>query len=492
LEGKPTGFVSNVLKLATGSAFAQGLGIVLAPFIARLFAPEAFGVAALFVSITYIIGVVACLRYDLSIVLPKTDEEGANLLGLSLFFVLIVSAAVALVVVVAGDLISDLLNSPQLKRYLWLAPIAVFVNGAFQALNYWNTRTKHFGRLSIARVAQAITTQTVKLTAGFAGYVSGGVLIVCAVLGSLVSAGFLGARVWREDRRLFRENVRWNKMTVGLKRYKKFPVYDTWSTLLNTVSRQLPTLLLAFFFSPTIVGYFTLGFALIGVPMTLLGSAIGQVFFQRSSEAHITGNLCYVVDNVFRRLVAFGLFPVLLLTVLGRDLFVVALGQRWEEAGVYVQILSPWMFFVFISSPMSTILRVLERQQTALYLDIVIFISRLLSLLIGGYTDNPRVALVLFSFSGALIYGWYSLYILHVSGVPWLSGLRSLLQYFMYCIGGVVLVLMLKLLSISSIILVVLAALLLLVYEALVVLKDPAIRLQITPLVLGVFGKSSR
>ena len=82
-------FAANVLKLVTGSVIAQGLGVLAAPVIARLFAPEAFGVAALFVSITGIIGVVACLRYELAIMLPKTDEEAANLLGISLFFVLI-------------------------------------------------------------------------------------------------------------------------------------------------------------------------------------------------------------------------------------------------------------------------------------------------------------------------------------------------------------------------------------------------------------------
>lgn len=59
-----------------------GLGVLVAPVIARLFAPEAFGVVALFLSIAGIICVVVCLRYELSIMLPKTDEEAANLLEL--------------------------------------------------------------------------------------------------------------------------------------------------------------------------------------------------------------------------------------------------------------------------------------------------------------------------------------------------------------------------------------------------------------------------
>lgn len=85
-------FASNVLKLVTGSVFAQGLGILVIPIVARLFAPEAFGVAALFASITGIIGVLVCLRYEVSIMLPKTDEEAANLLGVSLCSVLIITA----------------------------------------------------------------------------------------------------------------------------------------------------------------------------------------------------------------------------------------------------------------------------------------------------------------------------------------------------------------------------------------------------------------
>ena len=97
IKQMPT-FAENVLKLVTGSVIAQGIGVIVAPIIARLFAPEAFGVAALFASITGIIGVVACLRYELAIMLPKTDEEAANLLGASLFFVLIITGISVLII----------------------------------------------------------------------------------------------------------------------------------------------------------------------------------------------------------------------------------------------------------------------------------------------------------------------------------------------------------------------------------------------------------
>ena len=179
-------FAGNVLKIVTGSVFAQGLGILVAPIVARLFAPEAFGVAALFASLAGIIGVVACLRYELTIMLPKTDEEAANLFGLCLFFVIIITGISALGCFFAGDVIADLLKSSELKKYLWLVPVSVFISGTFLALNYWNSRTKHFGRLSIARVISSVVTQTTKLGAGFSGFVSIGVLIGAGILGQAI------------------------------------------------------------------------------------------------------------------------------------------------------------------------------------------------------------------------------------------------------------------------------------------------------------------
>lgn len=187
-----TSFAGNVLKLLTGSVFARGLGILVAPILTRLFAPEAFGVAALFASIAGIVGVVACLRYELSIMLPKTDEEAANLLGLSVCIVMIITFIIALIVFFAGEYVAYLLKAPELTKYLWLVPLSILISGILLSLNYWNSRTKHFGRLSMARIVSSTVTQTTKLGFGFAGYVSGGVLIGGLIAGNCISTCVLG------------------------------------------------------------------------------------------------------------------------------------------------------------------------------------------------------------------------------------------------------------------------------------------------------------
>lgn len=153
---KPSTFATDVLKLVTGTTFAQIIAVLASPLLTRLYGPEAFGFLALFTSITSIIGVVACMRYELAIMLPKTDEEAANLLGLSVLCVVVVSGLTVPALYFGGDAILSLLRAPRPGSYLVLVSPFVFISGAFLALNYWNSRTKHFGRLSVARVTSSL------------------------------------------------------------------------------------------------------------------------------------------------------------------------------------------------------------------------------------------------------------------------------------------------------------------------------------------------
>ena len=60
------GFGGDVLRLATGTASAQLIGLLAAPLIARMFSPSAFGALAIFAAVAGTVSVVSCLRYDLA------------------------------------------------------------------------------------------------------------------------------------------------------------------------------------------------------------------------------------------------------------------------------------------------------------------------------------------------------------------------------------------------------------------------------------------
>ena len=457
-------FLNDVLKLVSGTTFAQALGILVAPILTRLYGPEAYGIAGLFISITSIIGVITCLRYELSIMLPEKDKDAVNLVGVSLGFTFLISGALVGIVWLGhiwfSKSITSLLGVPELERYLWLIPISVFVTGVFLALSYWTSRTKKFGRLSIARINRSVFTTGTQLGAGLSGHAVAGSLIGANVIGTSISTLIISWQVWKDDRHLFRTNLQWSKMLSEAKRYRKFPIYDTWGALINSLSWQLPLILLTGFFSATIAGYYSLTYRILGLPMGFIGAALAQVFFQRTSQAKSKNELTRLVEDMFRHLVLIGFFPVIILSVIGKDLFIVVFGDQWAEAGIYAQLLSFWAFFWFVVSPMSTLFSVLEKQRLFLGINITIFLTRILALGIGGFWGNARWALLLFGFTGVLVYGFESLMIIRIAGVSYNITLKILAKSFFTSIPAALLLLILQWLGVPPWYRVILAGLL--------------------------------
>jgi lipopolysaccharide exporter len=321
-----------------------------------------------------------------------------------------------------GPFIGRWLKSPELVPYLWLLIPVVFFGGVgagHPALNAWASRKRNFTQVSTTRVIGSLTLNAAKLIAGFSSFNSAVGLIYSTLIGAICSPFFLGWQIWKQDKLLFRENISPSQVFAGLKKYRKFSLYNTLSTLLNTVSWQVPSFMLSAFFSTTVVGYYAFGSQLLRVPMDLIGNSIGQAFYSHAATAHHEGTLAVFVENTFRRLVEYSFFPILMLTVIGKDLFQVVFGSQWAEAGVYTQILSIWMVFWFVSSPMSQLYSVLQKNELFLGLNVVILVTRIASIWMGGVFESPRLALLFFSISGAVVYGFLGASIIFFSGVPW-------------------------------------------------------------------------
>ncbi len=419
-------FAGDVLKLVSGTAFAQTLAVLVSPILTRLYAPEAFGVLALFVSIASILGMVSCLRYEMAIPLPESDGDAASLLVVCLCFVAVTTGVTAGIIIWRGHDIVHWLNAPGLYSMRWWMPLYVFLMGVSLAFSYWNTRMKQFGRISRSHIANSLSAHAIKLGAGFAGWVTGTTLIAATLVGQMIAVLLLGSRIWRIEGALIRSHGRRASVWEQIRRYRKFPLADIWGALLNNASWHIPSVLFAIYFSPAIVGLYALAFRLLQMPMLLIGTSLGQVFYQRAAQTRVRGEpMALLTEEVFRRLVVLGLFPTLILAVAGPDLFAVVFGDRWRDAGVYTQILSVWIFWWFISSPISLIFMVLERQGLILIFHVAIFATRLLSIVIGGVNGDVFLALWLFAGSGCVVYGLLTLQVLKLSGISWIRGLRA-------------------------------------------------------------------
>jgi lipopolysaccharide exporter len=404
--GRRSNFAADVLTLASGTTTAQVLSLLSAPFVARLFAPEAFGLAALFAAMNVILGVVVCLRYEKSILLAEKDEEAANAIALSLCCATVFALLTSAGVVFGAEHIGRWLKAPQLGGYFWLLPFGVMLTGFSTVLEHWNTRRRLFGQFAISQLAGTVSSIGLKLAAGLAGMASGGVLIVSALFGMLVAVITLALFSWRDGSYGVLRNVTWQKIVYVSKRYSRFLKYTTFASLMNYTSRQLPNFALSAFFSQHVVGQYALGNRVLRTPMQLIGANISKVFFQRAAEAKQQGNLAPVVERAFRYLASVSIVPCLMLSLVGKDVFVVVFGQRWAEAGVYAQILSLWLCVWFVSGPLHSLFSVLEQQPAEMGVQFLIFITRVAALLIGGILGSVTLALVLFSVTGILVYGY--------------------------------------------------------------------------------------
>jgi lipopolysaccharide exporter len=411
-------FAGDVLKLASGATVAQALGILLSPVLSRLFAPEAFGTAAVFTSILSVIGLVVCLRYESAIMLPEKDKDASNLVVGSLFFVGVFTGLTTLGVVFLHEPVCRWLKVPDLKPFLWLLPVAVLADGGYLALRYWSTRTKRFGLLSGMRVAASASAIASMLGAGLLGYVGAGTLIGASVLGAVISAVGLGWRAWHDDRHLLLQ-VCWSRIIVMLKRYAKFPLVSTWSAILTQMSTQVPIVLLSFFFSQTVVGYYSYGLRVLQLPMSLIGSAISQVFLQRAAKDRALGkDLGALVEGTFERMVSLATLPLALIVLIGPEAFEIVFGAGWFEAGVYSRILAPSLLFNFAIGSLP-LFSVLERQEAGLVFTGILFAGRIIPFLVGGVAQMPaRFILALFSTCGALIWLLICLWQFHVLNIP--------------------------------------------------------------------------
>ncbi len=152
-------FIANVLKLVSGSVTAQILGILLVPLITRIYSPDDLGIFQIFLSISGILVIFSTFSYQFAIMLPKTEEDSANIAFLCAILVTLVSLITALIVLLLPKDVEHILNAPGISKYLIYIPAITFFNGIFFVQNYWLSRKIRFGVIAGSRIVNTVSTK---------------------------------------------------------------------------------------------------------------------------------------------------------------------------------------------------------------------------------------------------------------------------------------------------------------------------------------------
>lgn len=466
-------FITNVLKLVSGSVASQILSILLIPIISRIYSPDDFGLFQLFMSISGILVIVSTFSYQFAIMLPKTEEDAANVTSVCTALVILTSLLTGVILLLIPVNLDNIFKTPGISIYLPLLPLIIFLNGMFFVQNYWLSRRTRFGVIAGSRVSNTLTTKILQI--GFAKSSVTPLGLIGGYVAGYAFADLFMLKGVKKDLQVFKK-VSIKRMKELAIQYKHFPLFSFWSSIANTISPQVPAFLLAYFYSTSVVGHFSLANQVVNLPMGIVGSAIGQVFFQKVSEVkngNGQGDMKTIVEEVYNKLISIGLFPMLLLIILGEQIFTFVFGSEWGVAGTYVKILVPWIFLVFLSSPITTLYNVFEKQKVWLTFSIALLVSRVIALGIGGSSGSPEFALALYSFTGAVFWLWNNAYLLGLAGISKRESINVLAKYSIISLVVSLPLILMKLISSNFYVIMFVAVVVTIIYYAVALHEDP-------------------
>ncbi|MDX2004287.1 MAG: oligosaccharide flippase family protein [Meiothermus sp.] len=354
-------FARDVGKLAGGAALGQLVVILATPVITRLYTPADFGVLAVFTTLLGITAAMVSLRYELAIPLADDDAEAANLLAVCLLLCVAVSGLLLVAVLVLGASLTRLTNSPSLEPYLWMLPLAVFLAGVYQSLNYWLTRVKRFGPVATTKFSQGFGNALTAIGLGLLHAQPLG-LLVGQLVGQSAGTTTLARAGWQSGLAVLRGSVGREAMTAAARKFRRFALYSTPSSLINNIGLWVPPLLFAGLYGPAVAGLVALGDRVARQPLNILGLSIAQVYY---SEAGSLASRPQELKRLFLRtafsLLRVGAVPFALAALLSPWLFGLVFGLEWRSGGVYVQWMALAFFAQFVMTPLSGTLNALQR-----------------------------------------------------------------------------------------------------------------------------------
>lgn len=402
-------FLRGFFALFSGSAIAQLIPLGLAPFISRFYSVEDVALYGLFFSLVSVFSVVAGGRYEMAIVLPKTDTESTRLVHVT-FLISFLSAAFSLVfVLVFKNFIGNWLNNQNIVEWLWLLPPVIFLVGCFQAINIWLIRKKRFKDSAWNKVLQRLAEGVGILGFGLAGMGFG--LIVSDFFGRLamlliglkqtIKQGFLEVQ-W---------DLKANKVLMNA--YKDYPLHFSLSSLANAAAMQMPLLFISNGYSVLIVGLFNLMKQVLSTPIAFISRNISSVFLERLSEKW-RNNQPIRTDLIKLTLLLMAIASsfVLPLLLFGEELFSLIFGEKWRIAGKFAQIMCISFALRFVVSPLSSLLNAINKISIASYWQWSYFLAMLLLLPMLRFDLSIERYLLIYCSLETLLYiiYWFLIY----------------------------------------------------------------------------------
>lgn len=357
---------SNLTRLAFGSIVAQAIVAVSTPVLTRLFAPEAFGVAALVTAAYGFLIPFMTLKYDQVVVMPKAQKRAMSI-GAMVMIIATANSAI-----VGAGVLAYFLIFPEQRQLSWLLlPVALWLGSAYTLMQQWSSRVSNYTHYARGQVIGAVVNVSICVGAALIFFAEPVFIVLGFTAGMGVSLGYTvwGFKGWPFVVSQFRLRA----VVRQIKFYREFPALVLPTALSAVVGANAVPLVLASRYSLGEVGLFAVTNRVLLIPSAIVGGALAEAIRSEFAARHRAGR---PVKPVFRKtltaiiVVAGGLFGGIY--VVAPDALSLLLGLDYAASGTMAQALILAAFAQFIGVPFVYVLAILGQPAMGLVGQVVV------------------------------------------------------------------------------------------------------------------------
>lgn len=388
-------FLKNIITLMSGTAAVQIIGIMVIPFLTRFYHVESFGIQALYLSVVGLLSIVSTGRYELAILLPKTHQEAAYIVILAGISSFTFSTLLAIVLFLSGEFLCNLFGLNIIVQWIYFMPLTLFVLSMYNVMSLWQNRLCAYSMIVKMGMCASIINSCIAIIYGWFGLGENGLLLYTFLGQGIVLLVVITMMIRKYH--FFMVSVTRNELIRQAKRYIDCPKFLVIGHLFNAFSLQLPLFLLNSYFGAGVVGCFSMTQKFINMPLNLLATSVGNVFRQEASSEYAKKGKCPITyGKTFKLLALLGVAPCIIMIFFGPVIFEFFLGEQWSMAGEYSRYLALMFYMTFVSSPLSAMFLIAEKQKMDLCLQIVRIVLVYCFIAIGFNVFRNDVAVIIF------------------------------------------------------------------------------------------------
>lgn len=385
-------FLQSLFVLLSGTIVAQLIGYALAPVITRMYTPSEMGDFGVFHRWVVLIATIATARFEFALPIPKKDHHAFLLYQVALRTTTIVAVITFLCYLFYG------IWSSNNEFVFYILPLLILCVCSLAFMNLgtnWAIRKKQFKKISYSKMTNSLSLNISRVVFGFLNFGKWGLFL--SFLISLVMGSYHFLKDFFSARKSALRDKKTKRMRIIAGKYKDFPFSSLPHALSDNLRDLILAMLLVYVFSEEIFGAFDHSLRMLRIPLMIVGTSLGQVFFSKISEAKKNNlELMPLVLKVTKYLFLLSVIPFLLVIFFGEELFSFVFGNQWAFSGRLSEIMTPWLWINFIISPLSVIPLVLGKQRSFFIIGLISSLLQvasfyLFSQIFKGSTDQIEI-----------------------------------------------------------------------------------------------------